>query len=748
MSDLFAITTTMGSNLAWLFAAVGLAGCGLLGWLLIRTGRRYRTAREEQQNHRELIDNLSEGIYRSLPDGRQLSANPALVRLNGYDNEEEMLASVKDIADEWYVDPTRRATFSELLARDGKVEDFVSEIHRHKTRERIWISESARLVRDRKTGKAQYYEGSVREITETVKRLQLQEMFEKLTSQLPGGLFQLMRHKGGRFSVLYASKGFRKLLDYGDGPAPLDPNAFLHIIHPDERLKYIETLRASGMQMTAWECEFRLQPLKGGEKWLRVTAMPEATKDGIVWHGYLSDISARKHNEMKIERLAFYDPLTGLPNRRLLFDHVGTTMSQCARENNRSALLFIDLDNFKTLNDTMGHDVGDMFLKQVAERLLAAVGPGDRVARIGGDEFVIVLSLTGSGAAAATRNAIVSANRVLSALRQEFPLGQMMHHTSASIGVLVFDGSEHSPETLMKNADMAMYQAKTSGRNSVALFDPKALDKEKQRFGLLKDLRSALFDNKLELHYQPQVDAAGHVVGAEGLLRWNHATRGALAPGDFVALAEQFGLAEPLGRAVVETGVETLARWKKNPRMAGLRMAINISLQSLRDRDFVDFLQQRLETHGLDPQLLTLEMTERVVADDQMQIARRMKELKALGIRLSLDDFGTGYSSIAYLKRLPFDELKIDGSFITDIEKSENDRALVQTMLSMAGTLGLAVVAEHVQTTQQETFLRSAGCTFFQGWHYGPAMAGDEFAAFVQMRNPTPILRFPTSREA
>ncbi|EKF20316.1 putative bifunctional diguanylate cyclase/phosphodiesterase [Nitratireductor pacificus] len=748
MSDLLATTLTIGNGAAWILAAVGLAGCGLLGWQLVRTGRLYRAARDEQQNHRELIDNLSEGIYRSLPDGRQLSANPALVRLNGFDTEEEMLAHVTDIAGEWYVDPTRRATFSALLARDGKVEDFVSEIYRYKTRERIWISESARLVCDRKTGRPLYYEGSVREITETVKRLHLQEMFEKLTSQLPGGLFQLLRHKGGRFSVLYASKGFRDLVEYGDGPAPFDPSSFLHIIHPDDRLTYIESLRASGMEMAAWDCEFRLLPMKGKEKWLRVTATPEEIEKGIVWHGYLSDISMRKKNEMKIERLAFYDPLTGLPNRRLLFDHVREQMHQCARENSRGALLFIDLDNFKSLNDTMGHDVGDTFLKQVAERLLAAVGPGDRVARIGGDEFVIVLSLAGSGAAAATRNAIVSANRVLSALRQEFQLGQMMHHTSASIGVLVFDGGEKNPEVLMKNADMAMYQAKTSGRNSVALFDPKVLEKEKQRFALLKDLRSALFENKLDLHYQPQVDTAGRIIGAEALLRWNHATRGAMAPSDLVALAEQFGLAEPLGRAVVETGVGTLALWKKNPRMAELRMAINISLQSLRDPDFVDFLQQRLEAHGLDPRLLTLEMTERVMAEDQMQIARRMKELKALGIRLSLDDFGTGYSSIAYLKRLPFDELKIDGSFIADIEKSDNDRALVQTMLTMAETLGLSVVAEHVQTVQQEQFLRSAGCTFFQGWYYGRAMTREEFGEFVQTRNPTPILRFPSSREA
>ncbi len=748
MYDLLGTVFSGGNSLALALAAAGSVGCVVLGWRLLHVRKLYHGIRDEQRNHRELIDNLSEGIYRSLPNGRQLSANPALVRLNGYESEAELLQGVRDIASEWYVDSNRRKVFKELLERDGKVEDFISEIYRHKTRERIWISESARLVTDRRTGRPLYYEGSVREITETVKRLELQKMFEKLTSQLPGGLFQLMRRENGHFTVLYASKGFRRLLEYGEAPAPNDPNSVLHLIHAEDRLRYLETLRDSGLKMSPWDCEFRISgAMTGTERWLRVTASPEATKDGIVWHGFLADVSARKQSEIKIEKLAFFDPLTSLPNRRLLFERTGQQMRRCAQKGERGALLFIDLDNFKTLNDTMGHDVGDAFLKQVAERLQATVGPEDTVARIGGDEFVIVLCLAATGLASATRNAILAANRVLSALRQEFHLGQMVHHTSASVGVLVFDGSEAGPEVIMKNADMAMYQAKSAGRNGVALFDPKVLETERQRFQLLKDLRTALNANKLELHYQPQVNATGHVVGAEALLRWNHITRGPVAPGDFVALSEQFGLAEPLGRAVIENGLEALARWKSNPRMAGLRLSINISIQSLRDIEFIDFLQKQLDEYGVEPQLLTLEMTERVLAGDQMQVTRRMKELKGLGIRLSLDDFGTGYSSISLLKKLPFDELKIDGSFITDIEKSETDRALVQTMLHMASTLGLAAVAEHVQTAQQEAFLRASGCTYFQGWHYAPAMTEEELVGFVMKRNPTSILRFPSTRQ-
>lgn len=736
--------TTMA--LAWPVAGAILIVCLLCTLCIHRYRQLYRATLEERENHRELIDNLSEGIYRSSLDGRQLSANPALVRLNGYDSEAQLLAGVKDIATEWYVDPTRREAFRNLLERDGKVENFVSEIYRHKTRERIWITESARLVRDKKSGRPLFYEGSVREITETMERLRFQEMFQKLTSQLPGGLFQLVRRRGGRFWLPYASEGFCKILDHDATLTHLDPSAFLHMVHPEDRAYYLRSLRDSGMGMTHWDCEFRLLTGDGREKWLRATAMPEAIEDGVIWHGYLSDISARKRNEMKIEKLAFYDPLTNLPNRRFLLDRMSEAMRRCAENDLRGALLFIDLDNFKVLNDTMGHGIGDAFLVQVANRLRAAVGPDDLVARMGGDEFVILLAHAGEGLPDASRDAIVAANRVLAALRQDFQIGHMAHQTSASIGVLVFDGHEAQPETVMKHADMAMYQVKSSGRNGVALFDPAALEAEAQRFRLLADLRAALADNRLELHYQPQIGAENRIVGAEALVRWHHDRHGMVPPADFVGLAEQFGLAETLGRRVVEMGLATLAQWRTDPALAELRLGLNISVQSLRDGDFVDFLQGQLEAHGLAPHLLTLELTERVMARNQGQVARRMKELKALGVRLSLDDFGTGGSSIAHLKKLPFDELKIDGSFVADIDKGDNDRALLRTMLSMAATLDMTVVAEQVETGEQAAFLRECGCALLQGWHYGAAVPAADFARLVRARSPAPVLQFPTPR--
>ncbi|MDN2565009.1 EAL domain-containing protein [Aquibium sp. A9E412] len=745
MQEYLAALWSMGASQEWLVTANFILSVLLALWML-RYRQLYLSARAEQENARGLIDNLTEGIYRSSLDGRQLSANPALVRLNGYDSEAELLASVKDIAREWYVEPDRRAVFRDILMREGKVENFVSEIYRHKTRERIWVSESARLVCDHKTGRPLFYEGSVREITEMVERLHLEEMFQKLTTQLPGGLFQIYRRKGGRYSVPYASSGFRRMIGLAPDAMFPRPDQVIAGIHEEDRQRYMETMRHSGMALTRWECEFRIQPPGGTEKWLRVNAMPEATADGILWHGYVSDISMRKTQEVEITKLAFYDPLTALPNRRLFLDRINAAAERCRTHGGHGALMFIDLDNFKTLNDAMGHDVGDRFLVQVAERLRACVGEDGMVARIGGDEFVIVLEQLGGEHAIAVRNAIVVANRALSVLRRPFQLGRLEHTSSASVGVVVFDGVETQPDEIVKHADLAMYQAKSAGRNGVALFDRAAFAAETERFRLLAELREAMAAGNVGLHFQPQVDEMGHVTGAEVLARWDHPERGVLAAESFVPLAEQFGLAADLCRFVLKQAMATLVGWRDDPRMAGLRLAVNIGVPSIVGDDLADFLGTLLKQSAVDPARLTLELGRQVMAKDQPLIARRMNELKALGVRLCLDDFGTGHSSLSDLKSLPFDELKIDGTFVADIEGSDTDRALVQTMLTMARTLRITSVAEHVETIQQAAFLRAFGCDSFQGWYFSPPLSADDLAAFVAEHNPAPPVQLADFR--
>ncbi len=450
--------------------AASLLLCAALALGMFRYRNRYRRSLEERRNSLDLIENLSEGIYRSSLDGRQLHANPALVKLNGYDSETEMLAAVKDIAREWYVDPDRRSEFGRLLERDGKVTDFVSEIYRHKTRERIWISECARLVREEKTGRPLYYEGSVRDITETIRRLELEERHRKLADNVPGGLFQLVRKKDGSFAIPYASSGFWSTIGVPADDPRASPDGLLDCVKAEDRRDLIETLRRSEVRGLRWDCEFQTDEARLGKRWLRVTATPEKTQAGIVWHGYLNDISRRKSAEFAIRQLAFNDPLTDLPNRRMFLERMGAAVKRCARRSCHGALL-LDLDNFKALNDTHGHDAGDAFLVEVGVRLRSSMRAEDLVARIGGDEFVVLIDEAGNDPGAAARAAMMMANRLLQTLRDEFRIGDTLHAASASIGIVLFDGSEESTDVILKKADLAMYRVKGAGRDGIALYD-------------------------------------------------------------------------------------------------------------------------------------------------------------------------------------------------------------------------------------------------------------------------------------
>ncbi len=710
----------------------GLIGACLILSLLLALAvfhyrRLYQAALSRRDRLADLIDNLSEGIYTSSLDGRQLSANKALVQLNGYSTEHEMLAGVKDIGTEWYVDPTRRDAFRDALERDGKVEDFVSEIYRHKTRERIWIAESARLVVDHRTGRPLHYEGSVRDITVLVRRLSLEERFQKLTRQLPGALFQLVTRPSGAAEVLYVSTAFTRITGIPTDEFIARPRRLFGQVDGADIAGLRRSLRKATENRENWDHEFRLRLPDGTEKWARVAATPEFRGGRTIWHGYLTDISVRKSNEMEIEKLAYFDPLTELPNRRMFLRRMAQAIEGSGKRRDHGALLFIDLDNFKTLNDTQGHDVGDAFLVQVAERLKRCLAARDLVARIGGDEFVVILEAAGVDEANATRHAIVVANRLLVAMREPFELAAVRHLASASVGVVVFDGAEARPDEILKRADIAMYQAKTGGRNGMALFDPASMVREGERYRLVGDLRAALGGNEFELHFQPQVDDRGVIVGAEGLLRWNHPRLGMVFPDRFIPLAEQFGLIEDLSRAVFDLGLATLASWQRDPLTAHLRLALNVSVQSFNCDSFGAMLKQMVDAHGVDASRLTLELTEHVMARDHERVARLMAEIKELGVRLSLDDFGTGYSSLAYLKTLPFDELKIDGRFVADIETGESDRALVKTILVMARNLGLTSVAEHVENIRQQAFLRAFGCDYFQGYLYGKAVPAAAF---------------------
>ena len=433
----------------------------------------------------------------------------------------------------------------------------------------------------------------------------------------------------------------------------------------------------------------------------------------------LTDITQRKAAEEQIEQLAFYDPLTRLPNRRLLLDRLHQAVATGARTRRQGALLFIDLDNFKTLNDTLGHDIGDLLLQQVARRLLDSVRTRDTVARLGGDEFVVMLEDLGTQPAeAATRVQVVGA-KILAALTQPFDLAGHHCHSTPSIGATLISEHPTTVDELLKRADLAMYQAKAAGRNTLRFFDPDMQAVLEARTALESDLREGLREGQFLLWYQAQVDSEGRLTGAEALVRWQHPRRGLVGPAEFIPLAEQTGLILPLGRWVLESACSQLAVWAQRPETAGLTLAVNVSAREFRHPGFVAEVGALLAVSGADPHRLKLELTESLLLDDIGDTIAKMTALKALGLGFSLDDFGTGYSSLSYLKRLPLDQLKIDQSFVRDVLTDPNDAAIARTIVALGQSLGLAVIAEGVETQGQRAFLLASGCRAFQGYLFG-----------------------------
>ena len=455
--------------------------------------------------------------------------------------------------------------------------------------------------------------------------------------------------------------------------------------------------------------------------WVSISGEPIFDEEGQFtgYRGVARDITERKKAEAEIQRLAFYDELTGLPNRRLLMDRLERAVTASMRGGGHGALLFLDLDNFKGINDTMGHEWGDRLLVQVGARLVASVRASDTVARLGGDEFVVVIQGLHIEPAEAAVEAEAVAQKVLMSLNQPYWVDDCEMHSTPSIGIALFRDAQQPVQELLKRADLAMYQAKAQGRNTLCFFDPAMQAAASARSALEGDIRQGLARNEFVLHYQPVVDESGQVLGAEALVRWNHPLRGMVAPGEFIALAEQTGLILPLGRQVLVMACRQLAQWALAPATAGWSVAVNVSAQEFRQPDFVQQVLTVLHDSGADPRKLKLELTESLLLHDVEDSILKMQALRTLGVGFSLDDFGTGYSSLSYLKRLPLDQLKIDQSFVRDVLTDPNDATIACTIITLARSLGLDVVAEGVETEGQRAFLLRNGCRQFQGYLFG-----------------------------
>ena len=473
---------------------------------------------------------------------------------------------------------------------------------------------------------------------------------------------------------------------------------------------------------------------KNGEiypEWLSITAVKGA--DGQVTHyvGTFSDATQRKKAEDQIKQLAFFDPLTGLPNRRLLTDRLNQVLAASTRNDREGALLFVDLDNFKTVNDTQGHEVGDMLLQEVARRLSSSFREADTVGRLGGDEFVVVLAgLSGDPDEAAAQAEVVG-EKILAALGQPYELAGNLFRCTPSIGITLFGDQRDSVDDLMKQADIAMYQAKAGGRNTLRFFDPGLQASIKARASLEAELRHGIHDDQILLYYQPQIDKDRNLVGAEALVRWRHPQRGLVTPAEFIPLAEETGLILSLGQLVLEAGCAQIVAWTSRPETSHITLALNVSAKQFQQTDFVEQVVDALNRTGADPNKLKLELTESLLVENVEDIIEKMVALKTRGVSFSLDDFGTGYSSLSYLKRLPLDQLKIDQSFVRDILTDPNDAAIAKTIVALAQSLGLGVIAEGVETSEQQDFLARSGCHVYQGYFFSRPMPVEDFDQFV-----------------
>lgn len=686
-----------------------------------------------------LFDRLPIGAYRSTPAGRQLRANAALVRLNGYASEEEMLAATNDLERGWYIHPGRRQLFKALIERDGQVTDFVSEVYRHKTRERIWVRETAYAVRDAQ-GQVVYYEGTVEDITErhlAANALADSETRWRLALDAAGdGVWDWRVQTGEEFysDRLLHMFGFKRG-ELAHSVAALDERT-----HPDDLAQMAVDREAhfSGRTPT-YVNEHRVRCKDGSWKWVLSRGMVvsrDAQGQPLRMIGTHTDITQRKHAEELIWHQAHIDALTGLPNRRMLRQRLNEALAHARQTESALAVVFMDLDNFKQVNDTLGHHEGDALLVEAAHRIQQHMGRTDTLARMGGDEFTLVLAGLPAGADSVAMLG-PRLDGLLDALQQPYLLGQSEVFVSASMGLAMYPADASQIEDLLRHADQALYAAKGAGRNRWCVFTPAMQAAAQWRARLDADLRTALEAGQLSVVYQPIVNMlSGRVCKAEALLRWHHPELGAISPAQFIPVAETSGQILALGDWVFTQAAHQVRHWR-SVLDAEFQVSVNKSpVQCHRSPALSSRWVDELAQMGLPCSSLCIEITEGLLLDTHPDVTRHLGELRAAGMTVSLDDFGTGYSSLTYLQKLDIDCLKIDQSFVRNLSPGSTDLTLCKAIIAMAHELGMQVVAEGVETEQQHQLLMEAGCDHGQGYWYGRPMPPAQFEAWVRARQP------------
>lgn len=701
--------------LIWSLGSISTLIAGGL-FFYFRSIRQSRTAVEASEKRMQLLlASVSNGIWGLDKDGNTTFVNSAAAKMLGYVPEELIHKPMHTTVHHSHPDgtsyPAEECPMHATLV-DGKSRTGMDEVLWRKDGSSFPVNYSSHPIFQQ--GKL---EGAV-VVFEDISENKLKDEALTLASSVYQSSNDGIVVTDENNLILDVNPAFTKITGYTlDEVRGKNPKIFQSGKH--ER-QFFEQMWQSILADGHWQGEV-WDRIKSGAlqaKWLSISVIRHA--DGRIFRhvGQFSDITEKKRQDELIWEQANFDALTNLPNRRLFADRFRQAMSSSARSWKYGALLSLDLDQFKRLNDTFGHSKGDQLLVEVANRLRECVREEDTVARMGGDEFMVVLnSLSPSKNEAAIQAEVIS-EKIRSELCRPYQLDKTEHHTSSSVGIVLFLGHADSHEKLLAHVDTAMYQAKAKGRNSICFFDASMQDVLDKRGQLESSLRLALELNEIALHYQLQVDQAGRAIGVEALLRWTNPQLGVVPPVQFIPVAEESGLILPIGLWVLETACKQLADWQDSPQLNHLSIAVNVSAIQFREAGFVSIVRDVLQTSGIRPEKLKLELTESLVIDNIDDSILKMKELKELGVRFSMDDFGTGYSSLSYLSRLPFDQLKIDQSFVRNITTNQHNAAIVQTIISMAQSLGMEVIAEGVETQAQREFLELRGCPAYQGYLY------------------------------
>jgi diguanylate cyclase (GGDEF)-like protein/PAS domain S-box-containing protein len=688
-----------------------------------------RWLRDNEERYRASFDQAAVGILHTSLQGRILKCNESFARIVGYSPEELVGSNFQEITPPEDRDGGKAAAMHLLSGEVSNVS--FEKRYLRKNGSLTWVTLTI-SIQHNDEGRPLFFLTLVQDINArkqaeellaaAQEALRVSEERYRTAFQMSLDSINLNRLSDGIYvecnNAFLETTGYTREEVIGHGSIELNIWE-----NSADRGRLVEMLNRRGVCRNL-EARFRK---KNGEMYWGLMSASVIELEGVPCILSISrDISEVKTAQDEIRHLAFYDPLTELPNRRLLLERLRQTVTASKRSGRQRALLFIDLDNFKSLNDTLGHAVGDLLLKEVGERLTGCIRAVDTAARVGGDEFVVILEDLGKTSEEAAARAGSVAEKILSSITQPYVLAGRECRSTASMGITVFGDGKESSAAILQQADIAMYQAKAAGREAIRFFAPELQAAVNARAALEGELRQGIRNREFELWYQPQVDR-GRVVGAEALLRWNHPRRGVLPPAEFISLAEETGLIVPLGNQVLEHACRQLAVWSQRAETAALSVAVNVSPRQFRQADFADRVLAVLESTGANPKSLELEITESLLVEDLEETIAIMNALRSRGLRFSLDDFGTGYSSLAYLKRLPLDQLKLDGSFVRDMLGDATSRAIAHAIIWLSGEMNLPLLAEGVETEEQRDWLAGLGCHAYQGYLFSRPVPVEQF---------------------